>query len=273
MHILLTNDDGVEAPGLRALVEVLAPHARLTVVAPDRQRSAMGLAITLHSALQVDELDPPLPGIALYRCSGTPTDCVAIAVYALCSTPPDLVISGINDGPNLGEDILYSGTVGGAIEGRILAVPSIAVSALRPTDGLVPAYQTAAQVTARLVEAWQRGLRVPEDVVLNVNVPSLTLARLSGFAVTTLGRRDYEAEVRIEHDTEGRHHYWIYGGARDTSPAPDTDVAAVASGKVSITPITYRLTAYRFVHDLQRILPGDLLSARPDAPADDEWRP
>jgi len=271
MHILLTNDDGVAAPGLQALVGSLAHHARITVVAPDRQRSAMGLAITLHSALEVDELEPPLPGVELYRCSGTPTDCVAIAVYALCGTPPDLVISGINDGPNLGEDILYSGTVGAAIEGRILGVPSLAVSALRPDGGRALAYDTAAQVTARLVEAWQRGLRLPEDVVLNVNVPSVPLSQLRGLAVTTLGRRDYEAEVRVEHDRDGRHHYWIYGGARDTAPAADTDVAAVMSGKVSVTPITYRLTAYRSVHDLQSLLPSDLLSTRAEPTTSLDW--
>lgn len=249
MRVLITNDDGVNAPGLTALIEALSPVAELLVVAPDRDRSASGLCITLHRPLRVDEL-PSRDGIRVYQCSGTPADCTAVAVYALCGPPADLLIAGINDGANLGEDVLYSGTVGAALEGAMLGLPAVAVSAVQPWDGSASSFAAAAMVARRIVDACASGLCIPRGLVLNVNVPPVPAERIAGTAVTRLGTRGYAADVRLERDADGRAHYWVYGEAQNPSPEPDTDIAAILGGKVSLSPLTYRLTAHEALPEL-----------------------
>ncbi len=242
MRILLSNDDGIEAPGLRALVEALAPRAELLVVAPDGQRSACSLAITLDGPLRAARVEAP-EGVRAYRCSGYPADCVCLALYALAEHPFDLVISGINDGPNLGEDISHSGTVGAAIEASMLGLPAIAISALRPAEGGPTDFATAAYVAGRLVEACTQGLYPAGDVVLNVNVPALPRDQLAGVAFTRQGRRRYKPDVRIRGQVDNEVHYDIYGGPSDPDPPADTDIGATRLGWVSVTPISHRVTA------------------------------
>jgi 5'-nucleotidase len=242
VRILLSNDDGIEAPGLAALIEALAPRADLFVVAPDSQRSACSLAITLGAPLRAARV-PSLDGVVAYRCSGYPADCVCLAVYALAEKPFDLVISGINDGPNLGEDISHSGTVGAAIEASMLGLPAVAISALRPMDGSPTDFRAAAHVATRLVEAATQGLYPAGDVVLNVNVPALPREQLAGVCLTRQGRRRYKPDVRVRGSDNGEVDYDIYGGPSDPDPPADTDIGATQLGWVSITPISHRMTA------------------------------
>ncbi len=251
LHLLLTNDDGVDAPGLLALIDRLRPLCELTVVAPRQQRSASGLAITLHRSVPVLRL-PSCDGVAIYACDGSPADCSAIGLYALVDRPVDLVISGINDGPNMGEDVLYSGTVGAAIEARVSGAPAAAISVLRPRDGGPTRFDAAAEVAVRLVRAWQAGFRMPEDVILNINVPARPFDELAGASVVAQGRRAYGAEVRVEPGEDGTANYWVYGPAADVDDSLDTDVGAVRAGMVAITPITYRLTSDRHLGGLRQ---------------------
>ncbi len=220
MRILLTNDDGVGAPGLEALIGALRPRAELLVVAPDRQRSASSLAITLHQPLRVSQVSSD-DGVSVYRCSGFPTDCVALGLYVLAGERPDLVVSGINDGANLGEDVLHSGTVGAAMEASMMGAPAMAISAFRPPDGL----------------------RLPGGVVLNVTGPPLPLGELRGAVITSQGRRGYGPDIRETPGQDGERVYWIYGEATDPAPPESTDVGATRAGKVSLTPISHEVTA------------------------------
>jgi len=242
VRILLTNDDGVGAPGLEALIGALRPRAELLVVAPDRQRSASSLAITLHQPLRVSQVSSD-DGVSVYRCSGFPTDCVALGLYVLAGERPDLVVSGINDGANLGEDVLHSGTVGAAMEASMMGAPAMAISAFRPPDGPVRDFSAAAHVAGRLVEAFARGLRLPGGVVLYVNVPPLPLGELRGAVITSQGRRGYGPDIRETPGQDGERVYWIYGEATDPAPPESTDVGATRAGKVSLTPISHEVTA------------------------------
>ncbi len=241
MRILLTNDDGVGAPGLEALIEALRPHAELVVVAPDRQRSASSLAITLHQPLRVSEVESR-DGVRIFQCSGFPTDCAALGIYVLAGERPDLVVSGINDGANLGEDVLHSGTVGAALEASMMGVAAIAISAIRPPTGPVEDFSAAAHLAGRLIEAYAEGLRLPAGVVLNVNVPPLPLSDLQGVVVTRQGRRGYGPDIRETPGENGERVLWIYGEATDPSPCEETDVGATRAGKVSLTPVSHRVT-------------------------------
>lgn len=258
MHVLLTNDDGVDAPGLRTLMEELRPLCDLTVVAPHRQRSASGLAITLHRSLPV-ERRPAWDGVPVFACGGTPADCAAVGIYALAEMPVDLCISGINDGPNMGEDVLHSGTVGAALEARISGVPAAALSALRPVDGSPTRFDASARVAASLVRACMNGFRMPEDIILNLNVPPLAPEELAGARVVPQGRRGYGPEVRIEPGENGSQNYWVYGPASDADNPLDTDVGATRAGYVSITPITHRLTSDHVFEELRDSAVSQLL--------------
>jgi 5'-nucleotidase len=230
---LLTNDDGFDAPGLAALAGAVADLGRVVVVAPDRERSGAGHALTLGRPLRVRETGP-----AWFKVDGTPTDCVHLGVFNLTGgRAPDLVLSGINRGLNLGDDVTYSGTVAGALEGTLLHVPSLAVSAAADEGDKVD-YGTAARVVAHLaVRILRDGL--PDGVFLNVNVPA---APPRGIRVTRQGTRSYRAAVVERLDPSGRPYYWIAGA--DATPAcePDGDHAAIAEGFVSVTPLHADLT-------------------------------
>ncbi len=262
MHVLLTNDDGVDAPGLLALLEALRPLCDLTVVAPRRQRSASGLAITLDRAIPVLRL-PSRDGVAIYACDGTPADCAALGIYALAGRPVDLVISGINDGPNMGEDILYSGTVGAAIEARIAGAPAAAISALQPPDGAPTRFNAACEVAVRLLHACREGLPMPDHAILNINVPPLPFEALRGVRVVEQGHRSYGPQVRVETAEDGTSGYWVYGPATDAGNSLDTDVGATRAGYVAITPVTYRLTCDRDLPGLRASAMARLLELHP----------
>ncbi|MDR7865607.1 MAG: 5'/3'-nucleotidase SurE [Sporomusaceae bacterium] len=243
MRILLTNDDGINAPGIQALWRELATIGEVTVVAPDSERSATSQSITVHHPIRVDQFcidDPPL---CAWRVGGTPTDCVKMAVEALLPVKPDVVVSGINQGPNMGTDVLYSGTVSAAIEGALHGIPAIAVSlaTFKPAD-----FRPAARFARKLVlELAERTL--PPDTLLNVNVPPLPDEALAGVEVTTLGVIEYENTFERREDPRGRIYYWMGGSLKDTDNKDGTDVMAVKKGKISVTPIHFDLTNYGII--------------------------
>ena len=239
MHILITNDDGIGAPGLLALRQALASLGKITVVAPSRNYSAAGHRKTMHKPLRIDETQLS-DGSAAWVCSGAPSDCVALALLGFVKEKVDLVVSGINPTPNLGQDVTYSGTVTAAIEAVIAGVPGIAVS----TEAASPAdYESAAQAAARVVEvALRRGL--PANTLLNINVPP---APIKGLRVTRQGWRVYRDELVERHDPRGRPYYWIGGEMPGGVPEEGTDFWALEQGYVSVTPLQLDLTAYKTI--------------------------
>ena len=237
--ILLTNDDGIRAPGLRLLAEALASVGRVVVYAPEGQQSAVGHSVSLHKPLRVNQLEP-----GWHMVDGTPTDCIMLAVRRLLGERPDLVVSGVNAGANLGDDVTYSGTVAGAYEGMLLGLPAIAVSdASYHPQHLATAAQVGANV-ARYVLA--HGL--PEDTALNVNVPDVPYAELAGVAVARMGRRSYQDEIVRREDPRGGIYYWIGGDEPAHITETGTDFEAIEQGKVSITPLQRDITHHAVLH-------------------------
>ncbi|WP_329743145.1 5'/3'-nucleotidase SurE [Dyella sp. A6] len=238
MRVLVSNDDGVDAVGIRVLAERLGAVGEVTVVAPDRDRSGASNSLTLDAPIRASRMDN-----GYYRVAGTPTDCVHLALSGLLDNEPDIVVSGINNSSNLGDDVIYSGTVSAAMEGRFLGLPAIAVS-LVSEDHKGVHYASAAQAVLMLM----RRLLVdplPADTILNVNVPDRPWADIHGFEVTRLGRR-HRAEPCIRQvDPRGRQIWWI-GPAGDVDDAgPGTDFNAVQRGYVSVTPIHVDLTRFQ----------------------------
>jgi 5'-nucleotidase len=238
MYILVTNDDGVHSPGLLALRQALDTIAETVVVAPDRNWSAASAARTLFDPLRIDAV-PLADGREGFMCTGTPADCVALALLGFLERRPDLVVSGINIGPNLGNDVSYSGTVAAAREATMMGVPAIAVSLDGRRDAdFGPAARFAAQLA---VAAVAHGL-TPE-VVLNANVPPATIR---GVAVTRLGRRIYRDALVVRQDPHGRPYYWLGGSAPEGDLTEGTDTAAHANGLISVTPVHFDLTNHRW---------------------------
>ncbi|GAB4389812.1 MAG: 5'/3'-nucleotidase SurE [Thermodesulfovibrionales bacterium] len=235
--ILITNDDGVRSPGIKELQRALSVLGETYVVAPDRERSAAGHSLTIHRPLKVEEI-----ASRVFSVSGTPTDCVAIGVEKVLSARPDLIVSGINNGPNLGDDITYSGTVSAAIEGTILSIPSIAVS-LAKKDGEELHYATAAGVAVR-ISAYVLENSLPYDTLLNVNVPNVPADGLAGVRFTRQGKRIYKGAVKETFSPWGEKFFWIGGGKPYWEHGEDTDMNAVLEGYVSVTPIHLDLTNY-----------------------------
>ena len=235
MRILLANDDGYQAQGLRMLAQALSSLAEVTIVAPDRNRSGASNSLTLDSPLRVERVDE-----RTYYVNGTPTDCVHIAITGLLAQPPDMLISGINHGANLGDDVLYSGTVAAAMEGRFLGIPSLAVSLVLEAAGH---FETAAELTRRLVE---RSLAdpLPPDAILNVNVPDLPLERIRGIRPARLGFRHKSEPVIKAVDPKNRPIYWIGAAGAGQDTGPGTDFHAIAADCVSVSPIKVDLTAH-----------------------------
>ncbi len=242
MHILITNDDGYLAPGLRVLAETLSTIARVTVVAPDRNKSGASNSLTLMRPLRA-EMSPQ----GFYRVDGTPTDCVHIAISGLLEDKPDMVVSGINAGPNLGDDVLYSGTVAGAIEGRSLGLPAIAVStAGRP----VRHYQTAADITCQIVQRLVEN-PLPEDSILNVNVPDCAPGDILSIQATRLGFR-HKAEPTVKQtDPYGLPIYWVGPPGEAQDAGPGTDFYCIEHQQVSVTPLQIDLTRHSHIENLQ----------------------
>ena len=232
MLIMLTNDDGVSSPGLTALAESLQGLGRVVIVAPDRNRSAIGHALTLESPLRAEEIRP-----GVFAIDGTPTDCVNLGIHGLMKEMPDLVVSGINRGSNLGDDITYSGTVCAALEATLMGVPAFAVS-LDCQHFLADELKTAADFSRHLaVQIFQYGL--PDDTFLNVNVPAGTV---TGALLTRQGKRRYGDVVIRKEDPRGRSYYWIGGGDLGFEDTPGSDFNALQGGKISVTPLHINLT-------------------------------
>lgn len=238
MHVLITNDDGISAPGIAALGQALRKIGKVSVVAPDREQSATGHAITIHRPLRtrrmvIDGIDQAL------AVDGTPADCVKLAILAELIAKPDIVISGINRGANLGTDLLYSGTVSAAIEAAMLGLPAIAISLadFRNTD-----YEGAAEFACHLASIWSTH-NLPPDTLLNVNWPKNPPSKV---LVTTLGSRRYTNHFDKRQDPFGRDYYWMCNNV-ETDTTPHTDVWAIDQGFASVTPIHFDLTNYRLV--------------------------
>ena len=228
MRILVTNDDGIHSPGLTALAEALAALGEVWVVAPDRERTAVAHAVTLHKPLRVQKLAP-----RTFSVNGTPVDCVNLALLKVMPKPPAVVVSGINKGVNFGDDVLYSGTVSAAMEGTILGIPSIAVS----QEGQQTfRFSVGAEYAARVVRlVLEHGL--PDETLLNVNVPDRSQSSIKGVRVTCLSRRRFDNPIIEKLDPHGRKYYWIAGTRISWSRSHDADHEAIQEGRVSITPI------------------------------------
>jgi 5'-nucleotidase len=248
MKLLVSNDDGVYALGLRTLANQLAAAGHeVTVVCPDRERSATGHGLTLHRPIRADRVEAVFhPTIKAWACSGTPADCVKLALWALLDGPPDLVLSGINHGANLGTDVLYSGTVSAAMEGVLEGIPSIALSLCSFTlQEFDPAAQFAQSLVTQLVQH-----PLPELLLLNVNIPPLPAEKIAGVRVTRQGIRRYIDLFDRRVDPRGKTYYWLAGEVleevADTSSFADqapTDVDAVRAGYIAITPLQFNLTS------------------------------
>ena len=238
MHVLISNDDGVDAPGIRVLAETLGRLGRVTIFAPDRDRSGASNSLTLDQPIRVTEIEP-----GVHRVAGTPTDCVHLALCGLLDDDPDLVVSGINNAANLGDDVIYSGTVAAAMEGRYLGLPAIAVS-LCSRDHQPENFQTAARAVMLLMERLLVD-PLPADTILNVNVPDRPWDDIQGFEVTRLGHRHRAEPSVAQFDPRGRRVYWIGPAGPEQDAGPGTDFDAVRRGYVSITPIHVDLTRYQ----------------------------
>lgn len=263
-HILVTNDDGVTSPGLLALTQALRPFGRVSVIAPDSNRSAIGRGITIHNPLHVEEV-PLADGTPALATDGTPVDCVRFAMLGLLEgPPPDVIVSGINLGVNLGDDVTYSGTVAAALEGVLLGRPAIAVSvqavdaAADQWDGGAYDFRGVAAFAARLVPTVLHA-DFPDRVILNVNGPGLPPEGILGARVTRLGRRVYNDELTLMSTEGARRRYTIYGSTASYHDEEGTDFAAIHAGAISVTPMHFDLTDIGGMDHLERLSLHDLV--------------
>lgn len=260
MNLLISNDDGIFALGIRTLADTLAEAGyHVTVVCPDRERSATGHGLTLHDPIRAEIVNSIFhPAVKAWSCSGTPSDCVKLALGALVDSPPDLVLSGINHGSNLGTDILYSGTVSAAMEGVIEGIPSIAFSLASYTS---LEFQVAAIFAKQLVT--QLLLQpLPEPMLLNVNVPPVKLSEIAGVKITRQGIRRYFDTFEKRVDPRGKTYYWLAGEVIEDVEQPThlhlpenipTDVQAISEKYITITPLQYNLTDVAGFYSLQKL--------------------
>lgn len=254
MKILLSNDDGVMAEGIKALTIALSKEHDVYVIAPDRERSAAGHSLTLHTPIRVEELESKFGAKRIWITSGTPGDCVKIGINAILSEEekPDLIISGINHGPNLGSDILYSGTVSCAMEGAMMGYPSIAVS-LASMSSEPELFQNVAEFMAKFVHKVKE-FNFPKKTILNVNVPGLMPEDLAGIAITRLGGKMFTDEYDKRVDPRGKVYYWMAGELIKQCENDDSDLNALRWNKVSITPITFEMTLEEVRPELEKVL-------------------
>jgi 5'-nucleotidase len=245
--ILLSNDDGVHSPGLMHLKRAVRELGEVIVVAPDRPRSSCSHAITLHKPLRLIPMADG-DGDKVYACNGMPADCVALGIHVVCPRPPDLVIGGINVGPNVGDDVIYSGTVAVAREAALHGVKAFAISL---ADFNELHYETASRVAQWLAKRLIT-TRLPEGVFLNVNVPNLPTNALKGLRVVRRGRKRYEGLPEQRHDPQGRLYFWRGSERPVIEPIPDTDVTELANGFVTVTPFSAELTDLTILEALRR---------------------
>jgi 5'-nucleotidase len=244
MLILCTNDDGYRAAGIRTLAGVARSIGDVRVVAPDREQSATSHSLTMHHPLRAHTIEESVQAV-----DGTPTDCVALAVGELLGARPDFVLSGINHGPNMGEDVLYSGTVAGAMEATILGIPAIAFSYVGRDPAGIEAY---APLLERLIPQLIRPGGLPDDTLLNVNLPAIDPAEVRGVRVTRLGRRVYSDSISRALDPSGREYFWIGGGAVSWTADEGTDFHAVEEGYISVTPLHLDLTNHKLLAEVEQ---------------------
>ncbi|HEY5780624.1 MAG TPA: 5'/3'-nucleotidase SurE [Lysobacter sp.] len=262
MRVLVSNDDGVDAPGIRILAEGLrAAGHEVLVVAPDRDRSGASNSLTLDAPVRVQQLDA-----STWRVYGTPTDCVHVAITGMLEVEPDIVVSGINNTANLGDDVIYSGTVAAAMEGRFLGLPAVAMS-LQTVDHNGRHYETAARAAVEIIARLATD-PLPADTILNVNVPDLPWDQVRGFEVSRLGNR-HRAEACIQQqDPRGRQWWWIGAAGPEQDAGPGTDFHSVRTGHISITPIQVDLTRYQALEQVAGWVGGLAASLRTsEAPA------
>jgi 5'-nucleotidase len=245
LNILVSNDDGVYAPGITILAEGLAKIADVSVVAPDRDRSGASNSLTLDAPLRVKQLDN-----GYYFVQGTPTDCVHLATTGLLPKLPDLVVSGINDGANLGDDIFYSGTVAAAMEGRFMGLPALALSLIGNGDKK-KCFQTGVTVAKKIIQQLLAN-PLPKNTILNINIPNLPYEQLNGFEITRLGTRHRAEQSMPAVDPRGHTIYWIGPPGFEQDAGPGTDFYAVAHNRVSITPVLLDLTNHQSMLHLQQ---------------------
>lgn len=247
-RILCTNDDGIHALGLQTLVEVASGLGDVDVVAPDREQSATSHSLTVHRPLRATRTPD-----GHHVIDGTPTDCVLIGVNQLLPEPPDFVLSGVNHGPNMGEDVLYSGTVAAAMEGTILGIPAIAISYSSRASDRIPGF---APVLAELIGRLLRRADFPTETFFNINLPDVPADEIKGVRVTALGRRVYSDSLTRREDPSGREYFWIGGGVSSWSGRDDSDFRAVQAGYVSITPLHLDLTNYKLISEVRSWMQG-----------------
>ncbi len=246
MNILVSNDDGISSEGIVALEGALRSLGEVYTVAPDRQQNSMSHALTLHRPLRVDEVGP-----RRYAVDGTPTDCIKLALTGLLPVRPDMVVSGINKGPNLGDDIFYSGTVSAAIEGALLGIPSFAVSLVTFQNfDFAPAAEFAAHLASKIMET-----AIPSGTLLNVNVPPIARGEIKGWRMTRQGKRHYSEKIVERVDPRGRKYYWIGGDDLGFTQEDGTDCVAVHEGFISVTPLQADLTNQRLLQDQRLSFP------------------
>jgi 5'-nucleotidase len=241
--ILVTNDDGINAPGIHALAKFMGEIGDVYIVAPDRERSAVGHMLTMHRPLRVEEIRERVCSV-----NGTPTDCVAVAINKILPRKPDLVAAGINKGANLGDDVTYSGTVSAAFEGTLLGVPSFAIS----LAGEKPYHYELAEPYALDVARYILEKHLPDDTLLNVNVPNRPKESLKGIRITRQGRRAYDNAIHDIYSPLGEKHYWIGGGKPLWEQGEDMDMQAILEGYISVTPVHVDMTNYSALEILRK---------------------
>jgi len=250
MRILLANDDGIHAAGIRTLAERLSFEHKVYVIAPDRERSATGHALTLHKPLRIEEIPFDSDVEKAWETTGTPGDCIKIGLSCILEEKPDLIISGINHGPNLGADVLYSGTVSAAMEGAVLGLPSIAVSlangGCQPTD-----FMYAADFIVHFLPKI-KNINFPKKTILNINVPSIASNDINGIQITRLGTRMYTDTYEKRIDPRGKVYYWLAGEIIETAEEEGTDIMAIRNNKISITPVTFEMTHKSIMPELEK---------------------
>lgn len=246
--ILVTNDDGITAPGLKALVEVAEKIGKVVVIAPDSPQSGMGHAITVNSPIRIDKSEV-FDDIKAYTCSGTPVDCVKVGIFHVLKKKPDLVVSGINHGSNAASNVIYSGTMSAAVEGSIENIPSIGFS-LDDFDHDADFKPT--QHFAKLIIEKALDKEFPSNVCLNVNVPKLPLKELKGMKVCRQAMAFWEDRFDERKDPLGKKYYWLTGKFKDQEQADDTDMAALRKGYVSIVPVQFDMTAHHAISQLNK---------------------
>lgn len=243
MKILCTNDDGYQATGIHVLSSAASSLGNVTTVAPDREQSATSHSLTLHHPLRARRAPD-----GTWIVDGTPTDCVLLAVNELLGERPDVCVSGVNHGPNMGEDVLYSGTVAAAMEATVMGIPAVAISY---TGALHEELEGWEDVVRGILEAILGRSSLPAETLFNVNLPDLSPSDVRGIRVTSLGKRRYADSITRANDPSGREYFWIGGGVASWRGAEDSDFQAVAEGFVSVTPLHLDLTNYRLLEEIR----------------------